>query len=170
MAVNSPDVEFDLKDIEKAVEMLNKVGKSPQRAVSRAAAKAATIVKRAIRQGTVPVGRTGNLKRAIARKAEKTRKRGKKVYEITFDRKYNEVLQKPIKNPGEAGGKNPKAYYPASQEYGFLTRSKGGGIRYVPGLHFMRQGAENADAQARQVMMETLEKELDKLWQEATHA
>ena len=167
--MNDCDVAFDLKGIEKMVKALNKVNKSPQKAVTRAASKAATLVKRAVRQGTVPVGKTGNLKRAITRKAEKTRARGKKVYEITFDKKYNDVLQKPIKNPGAAGGKNPKAYYPASQEYGFLTRSKGGGIEYVPGLHFMRQGAENAEAQAKQVMIETLEKELDKLWKEATH-
>lgn len=162
--------DFDLTGAIKLVKALDKMGKSPQKAVTKAASKAITPVKRAIKYGTVPVGETGNLKRAITRKAEKSRRRGKKIYEVTFDKKYNSVLQKPIKNPGEAGGKNDRAYYPASQEYGFLTRSKGGGYSYVPGLHFMREGAENAEQQAKTIMVDTLEKELDKLWKEATHA
>lgn len=168
--MNGCEVRFDTTGIVKMVKMLDKVGKSPQKAATKAASKGITLVKRAIKQGTVPVGETGNLKRAIIRKAEKSRARGKKVFEVTFDRAYNDVLQRPIKNPGEAGGKNDKAYYPASQEYGFLTRSKGGGISYVPGLHFMRQGAEQSEAQATQIMIDTMGEELDKLWQKAQHA
>ena len=163
------EVQFDTRGIAKLVKMLDKAGKSPQKAVTKAASKAGTLVKRAVKYGTVPVGETGYLKKAIVRKAERSRKRGKKVYEVTFDKAYNDVLQKPIKNPGAAGGKNPKAYYPASQEYGYLTRSKGNGLSYVPGLHYMRKGGEQSETQARAVMVETLEKELDKLWQEAQH-
>ena len=163
------DVSFDTKGIVKMVKMLDKAGKSPQKAITRAASKGITPVKRAVK-GVVPVGETGNLKRAITRKAERTRTRGKKVYEVTFDKAYNDVLQKPIIHPGVAGGKSDKAYYPASQEYGFLTRSKGNGYSYIPGLHFMRQGAEQAETQSKRIMIETMEKELDKLWQEAQHA
>ena len=163
------DVSFDTTGIVKLVKMLDKAGVSPQKAITRAASKGITPVKRAVR-GIVPVGETGNLKRAITRKAEKSRARGKKVYEVTFDKAYNDVLQKPIKNPGVAGGKSDKAYYPASQEYGLLTRSKGKGYSYVPGLHFMRQGAEQSEAQSKQIMIDTMEKELDKLWQQAQHA
>lgn len=167
--MNGCKVDFDTSGIDVMVRTLSKIGKSPQKAVTKAASKAATIVKRAIKYGTVPVGETGNLKAAIIRKPEKSRTRGKKVYETTFDRTYNDVLQKPIKNPGEAGGRNSHAYYPASQEYGFLTRSKGGGISYVPGLHFMRKGADESEPQAKGIMIATLEKELDKLWQDAQH-
>lgn len=163
-------VSCDLKGTIKLIKMLDKAGKSPQKAITKAASKAITPVKRAVR-GIAPVGESGGgtLKKAITRKAEKSRKRGKKVYEVTFNKAYNEVLQKPIKNPGIAGGKSDKAYYPASQEYGFLTRSKKNGINYVPGLHFMRAGADQSQAQAKQIMIETMEKELDKLWQEAQH-
>lgn len=166
------DVRFDTTGVVKLVKMLDKAGKSPQKAITRAASKGITPVKRAVR-GIVPVGETGNLKRAIARKAEKSRARGKKVYEVTFDKAYNDVLQKPVKNPGEAGSTTTKsghAYYPASIEYGFLTRSKGNGYSYVPGVHFMRQGAEQSETQAKQIMIDTMEKELDKLWQQAQHA
>ena len=162
-------ITVDISGAEKMIRMLNEMQKSPQKAITSAAGKAATQVKRAIKQGTVPVGATGNLKKAIVRKAEKSRKRGRKVYDVTFDSAYNEVLQKPIQNPGEAGGKNPKAYYPASQEYGFLTRSKGNGITYVEGLHFMKKGADESEKQAMDIMMDTLGKELDKIWQKAQH-
>lgn len=167
--MNDVTVSFDLKGIKKLVKMLDKAGKSPQKAVTRAASKGITPVKRAVRS-IAPVDETGNLKRAITRKAERSRARGKKVYEVTFDRSYNDVLQKPIKNPGVAGGKSDKAYYPASQEYGFLTRSKGNGYSYVPGQKYMRKGAEQSEAQSKQIMIDTMEKELDKLWQEAQHA
>ena len=168
--MNGCEVDFDLGGIEVMVKALNKIEKSPQKAVTKAASKAITLVKRAIKSGIVPVGETGNLKRAIIRKGERSRKRGKKVYDVTFDSAYNDVLQKPIKNPGEAGGKNAKAYYPASQEYGYLTRSKGNGLSYVPGLHYMRAGAESSAPEAKKIMINTLGKELDKLWQEAAHA
>ena len=78
-------------------------------------------------------------------------------------------LQKPIKNPGALGGKNKKAYYPASQEYGFLARAPGGGVQYVEGLHFMRDAAEQVSPQAKQTMIDVMETELDKLWKEAAH-
>ncbi len=163
------NVSFDTTGIVKMVKSLGKMGKSPQKAVTRAASKGITPVRRAVRS-LVPVGETGTLRRAIARKAEKSRAKGKKVFEVTWDRAYNDVLQKPIKTPGVAGGKSDKAYYPASQEYGFLTRSRGNGYSYVPGLHFMRQGAEESEAQSKQIIVDTMEKELDKLWQEAQHA
>ena len=166
--MNDCRIDFDIKDVERMIRMLNKLGKSPQKAVNRAASKGGTIVKRAIRQGTVPVGETGNLKKAIIRKAEHSKLRGKKVYEVTFDKKYNDVLQKPIKNPGEAGGKSEHAYYPASQEYGFLTRSKGNGVTYVPGYHFMRKGAEQAAPEATKAMINKAMEELEKIWTEAT--
>jgi hypothetical protein len=33
----------------------------------------------------------------------------------------------------------------------------------------MREGAESSEQQAKAIMVDTLEKELDKLWKEATH-
>ncbi len=169
--MSGAEVTFDTRGLVKMVKALDKMGKSPQKAVTKAASKGITPVRRAIKYGTVPV-ETGTLKRAIIRKAEKSRARGKKVYEVTFDPAYNDVLQKPVKNPGAAGSRTTKgghAYYPASQEYGYLTRSKGGGYSYVPGLHFMRQGAEQAEPEAKQIMIDTMGKELDKQWQEAQH-
>lgn len=159
---NKPIV-FKLDGFGGFVGVLGSVEDVPKKCVSRAAGKGATVVRRAIR-GTVPVGETGNLKRGIYRKGERSRLAGKKVYQLAFNPAMNDVFQKPIKNPGEAGGKSKHAYYPASMEYGFLTRSKGGGYSYVPGYHFMRDAAEDSSVEAKSAMIKTLNEQIDKEW------
>lgn len=156
------DAVFYLEDMAKFRRTLDKVGSVPQKVVTKAAGKGRTVVRRAIR-GEVPVD-TGTLKRGIVSTGERSRSKGKKVYQLRFDPALNDVFQKPIKNPGEAGGKNPKGYYPASMEYGYLTRSKGGGLSYVPGYHFMREGAEQSSRAAKTTMIRTATAELEKEW------
>jgi len=148
------------------IDRLAATGQLPQKAVTKVAGKGANVTRKAVK-GEVPVGETGNLKRSIIRHGEHSRIRGKKVYDVYFDPGMNELLQKPVKNPGAAGSKTTKnghAYYPASMEFGFLTRSKGGGLSYVPGYHFMRQGAEESSAAAKETMTQTLIAEIDKTW------
>lgn len=184
----SEALSFDIRDIERTVKMLNEAGKSPQKAVTRAAGRAGTVLKRKIRQGEVPQ-RSGTLKKSIIRVGEKTRKRGKKVYQVTFDRRMNEQLQKPIRNPGQLGGKSSKGYYPASMEYGFLARAKdgSGGIVYysaalndfrtrpnaeqkqvtaqnVEGHHFMAKGAADAEPEVRKILIDKTMEGLEKIW------
>lgn len=155
-------ITFYLEDIPKLNRALARVEKIPQKAVTKAAGKGATVVRKAVR-GIVPVD-TGALKRGIVRKGERSRTKGKKVYDLIFDPSMNDVFQKPIKNPGAAGGKSDHAYYPASMEYGFLTRSKGGGLSYVPGYHFMRKAAESSEFTAKQATIKAFTAELDKEW------
>lgn len=161
-------------DMAKFNKTLARVEKVPQKVVNKAASKGTTVVRKAIR-GKVPV-RSGKLKRGIIRNGERRRTRGKKVYDLMFDPAMNDIFQKPIKNPGEAGGKNKKGYYPASMECGFLTRAnKGGGLRYVArrtgiglkrfeGLHFMRDAAEESSIAAKRTMIQTVTSELEKEW------
>ena len=47
----SEALSFDIRDIERTVKMLNDAGKSPQKAVTRAAGRAGTILKRAVMLG-----------------------------------------------------------------------------------------------------------------------
>lgn len=233
--MNGATVEFDTTGLEKMVETLDKMGVKVQPAVNKAAQKALTPVKRAVKARAPVASGGGKLKKAISRKREETRYKGKRVYEVTFSNQYNDALQRPIKRPGIYGGKSTKAYYPASQEYGFLTKRKDGkGYEYqyarkfykydanpdkgvaarddlsewyakhgddasrsikatsrksrkntwqayvetvqgvesrkVEGKYYMREGAEATESQAKKIMVDTMEKELDKLWQEATHA
>ena len=83
-------VTFDTKDIEKTIKVLNKMGKSPQKAVTRAAGRAGTVMKRSVK-GQVPI-KSGALKKSIVRVGERSRRKGKKVYQVTFDRKMNEEV------------------------------------------------------------------------------
>ena len=162
-------------DMVKFCKTLDRVGKLPQKVVNKAAGKGRTVVRRAVR-GEAPVD-TGALKRGIVSTGERTRTKGKKVYKLRFDPAKDNVFQKNIINPGAAGGKNKKGYYPASVEYGYLTRAnEGGGLRYVAaratglglkkkeGTHFMRKGAEKSEATAKSAMIRTATAELEKEW------
>ena len=155
-------VVFYLEGFGGFTKVLGSMEGVPQKCVTKAAGKGANVVRKSVR-GQVPVD-TGALKRGIVRKGERSRVKGKKVYDLMFDPGMNDVFQKPIKNPGEAGGKSDHGYYPASMEYGFLTRSKGGGLSYVPGYHFMRDAAESSSSAAKKEMVRVLNEEIDKEW------
>ena len=164
-------IDFDQKDLVRMYKTLDKVGASPQKALNKGTSKAAAITKRAIK-AVAPVakkddGHKGALKRNIITKTERSSKRGKKVRETTMrgGAEANAIFQKQIYNPGALGGGSPYAYYPSSMEYGYLARAKGGGVQYIEGRHFMRGGAESASEPAKQAMIETMTKELDKIWQ-----
>lgn len=167
MVGNRFRVDVDIRDLEEARRTFQAMEKPPARLVTQAARRGATVVKKAVRSsGEVPV-LTGLLRSAVkVIKLERSRKRGKKVYEVGFDPSYNGQFQRPIQNPGEAGGTSPKAYYPASMEYGFLTRSKGGGISYYPGFHFMADTGEamrgTANAEMARKFIDAVEKEWTK--------
>lgn len=76
--------------------------------------------------------KTGLLRKGIIAMPglEKTRYKGKSVGEVVMDNRMNSVFQKPAK-------KGRHYYYPASQEYGFKHRIRGGGVGRVEGQHFM---------------------------------
>ena len=173
MSPASGTLTFDLSDL-KAAEFMYKAladrGGKVQKAVNKASSKAAQVVKRSAKQ-QAPV-RTGTLKKNISIKAERSRVKGKKVRQVTFKggEEANALLQKPIKEPGKLGGRNPKAYYPASLEYGFLARAPGGGVQYIEGLHFMREGADLVNRQAEDITVDTMMKELEKIWMEQHNA
>ena len=185
--MSAATVTFDTKDVERTIKMLNKAGKSPQKAVTRAAGRAGTVLKRAVK-GEVPY-KTGTLKRSIVRVGEKSRRKGKKVYQVTFDRKMNDELQRPVQNPGMLGGKSSKGYYPASMEYGFLARAKdgSGGVVYysqelgefrtrtdrtpqglatqkVEGHEFLEKAGNQVEPEIREIMINKTLEELEKIW------
>ena len=166
--------DFDLKGIEKMIKTLDKMGKSSQKAVSKAANAGGTAAKKAYSSAPVPVGKTGNLLRAVKsvkkkRHQFKRRQRGVAMYDIAWPEEMDDVFQKPIKNPGVAGGKSDHAYYPNSVEYGFLTRAKGGGIKFVPGQNIIRKKMDAEEPGITAKIVQKAEKELDKLWKEAEH-
>lgn len=158
------NIKFDFSEMAQLQKTLDRVGELPRKVVNKAAGKGATVAGRAIR-AAAPKGRTKQLSKGFKRKPEKSKELGKKVFDYAMDSEKNDIFQKPIKNPGIAGGKRPHAYYPNSVEYGFLTRSKGSGLSYVPGRHFAKKAAEGARPQVESTVIKTAISELEKEWQ-----
>lgn len=90
--------------------------------------------------------KTGALRRGIIVMPgiENSKFLGKAVAEVVMDRAMNDVFQRP-------NARGHHFYYPASQEYGFKRRVRGGGTKHVPGKHFMHIASrlEQPDMEAR---------------------
>jgi len=84
---------------------------------------------------------------------EKSRNKGKKVYQVVFDRTKNNIFQK--KN---AQGK-VVGYYPASLEYGFFARNG----RYIPGFHFMEKAMTENKSNIENKIVSEMSKNIDKV-------
>ncbi len=134
-----------MKELERSIKRL---GQLPQSCVTKASRKGALIALRAAK-ANAPVD-TGDLRRGLVLKGERTKVKGKKVYQVTPDPKMNSVFVKLSKS-----GK--RAYYPASQEFGFRTR--GGG--YTPGYNYLKKSLDNSGA-IEQTIVDVLSKEIDK--------
>lgn len=146
------ETKLNFSDFRRLKKSIKEVGKLPQKCVTKAARKGTNVVMKEVKS-TAPVD-TGDLKRGLKLKAEKSRTKGKKVYQITFSADMNDVFQK--KN---ADGK-VTGYYPVSMEYGYFARNG----RYIPGYRFMRKAAENKESEVNGVTITTLADELDKEW------
>ena len=167
-------ISFDTKDLKRFEKTCRELGdKTALKAARKAAQKGSNVVGKAIRSNA-PVGATGQLKRGFRKKKEKSALKGKFVYDYAMDSAKNEIFQKPIKNPGVLGGKNRTAYYPASVEYGFLTKAPGGGYTYTPGekrpsrkvegQYFVKKASETSEPAVMETMERVLNEELDKEW------
>lgn len=161
-------VDVHMDDLLEARRTFDAMGQLPAKIVTAAARKGASVVIKEVKgSGEIPV-RTGTLRNAVRRvRLERSRLKGKKIYQVGFDPALNDWFQRkdqPIENPGEAGGKSDHPYYPASMEYGFLTRSKGGGISYFPGFHFMAAAGESVRGEANAAMAKKFNEAIQKEW------
>lgn len=144
---------FRVEGVNELERAIRRLGKLPQRIVTPAAKKAMNLARRDAKQNA-PEGDTGQLKNGMLLIGEKSRKRGKKVYQVVFDRNKNDIFQKRNKEGRVTG------YYPASQEYGFFAVNG----RYIPGYHFMKKAIDdNASAIENKIVSEML-KNIDKEW------
>ena len=143
-------VKFEIEGMKELEKTIRKLGKLPQKCVTKAAKKGAQIALKAAKQKAPFL--TGALEEGIILKGEKTRRKGKKVYQVTMNPAMNDVFVKTTKD-----GK--RYYYPASQEYGFITKNGG----YVPGYHFLRDSLVDNKEQIEKTVVEVLSKEIDKL-------
>jgi hypothetical protein len=162
-------LEFEVLGIEDISAYFKELGKVPQKTVRKAAKKGATIVRNKVRsdiQLPVKYGwlRDGitiveeNVKRDSTGKSIGRNRTGKAGFEVTFDRAFNGIFQKDIKEKGIYGGKKETGYYPASMEYGFKTK-KG----QIGGHHFLEIVGRREESGIQDKMLEIISKEIDKL-------
>lgn len=135
-----------MKELERMFRELEKV---PQATVTKSARAGASIAYKSAK-ANAPVD-TGNLKKGLILKQERRRKPGKAVYQVTFDPAMNDVFAKESKD-----GK--RSYYPASQEYGFLTKDGG----YIPGYRYLKRSITDNEIAIEQKIIETAKKDVEK--------
>jgi hypothetical protein len=104
-------------------------------------------------KAAAPKGKTENLASALIVVSEKSKTKGKRVAQVTFDRAYNEKLVKVSKD-----GK--RSYYPASQEYGFIMRNG----QKKEGKHFMRDSMIQTEGQFSDTVINDMMKRIEKAW------
>lgn len=143
-------VDFKIEGMKELERTIRELGKLPQKCVTPAAKKGARIALKAAR-AKAP-WQTGELSNGIILKGEKTRKKGKKVYQVTLDPAKNDIFVKTTKD-----GK--RYYYPASMEYGFITRDGG----YSPGFHYLRDALVDNKTAIERTVVDELAKQIDKL-------
>ena len=143
-------VKYEIEGMKELERTIRKLGQLPQKCVTPAARKGATIALKAAKANAPFL--TGALEEGIILKGEKARKKGKKVYQVTMNPAMNDVFVKTTKD-----GK--RYYYPASMEYGFITRDGG----YSPGFHYLRDSLVDNKERIEKTVVDVLAKEIDKL-------
>ena len=142
--------KFEVEGLKELERTIRQLGKLPQKCVTPAAKKGARIALKAAR-AKAP-WETGELSNGIVLKGERARKKGKKVYQVTLDPAKNDIFVKTTKD-----GK--RYYYPASMEYGFITRDGG----YSPGFHYLRDALVDNKTAIERTVVNELAKQIDKL-------
>lgn len=147
-------VEIDIRDIRDLELAAKAIGGVTKKQLTPAVRKAMKPVLQAARDAA-PID-TGALKKGIILKGEKNKPPLKKVFQVTMDKKKNDIFVKGL----DADGEGKRAYYPASQEYGFLKKNGG----KVPGKHFLKKAAEQQEAQLPDAITDELVGQIQKEW------
>ena len=99
------------------------------------------------------------MKKGIQKKLETPNHRNKSVYRMRWNPKYAESYQKP--SDGSYGGEPPKAFYPYSQEYGFLN-SKGTKTQ-TRWYHFAKNILEANERASAERVVKSLNQSIDEI-------
>lgn len=135
-----------MKELQKSLKALGEV---PQKHVTAAAKKGMNVVLREAK-ANAPYD-TGMLKSGIISIGEKSDIKGKKVYQLVYDRKLNDVFQKKNK-AGKVTG-----YYPVSQEYGWFAKNG----RYIPGYRFIHGAFSEKSSEIEKTIVNTMKQKID---------
>jgi len=144
-----PKDDFRIDGLDALIRDIEKLGRVPQTAVTQAARAGARIAYKAAK-ANAPVD-TGELQQAIIMKKERKKVVGKAVFDAMIDPGKNDIFVKYSKE-------GDRSYYPASQEYGFLTVSG----RYVPGYRYLRRAIDENKENIERTVLDRAGKEIDK--------
>lgn len=142
-------VNFKLEGGRELEKAFKKLGKVPQKHVTSSSRKAMNIVLKQARADAPE--EDGYLKQGMKLQGERSQFKGKKVYQVVFDRRWNHVFQKKNKE-GQIVG-----YYPVSQEYGFYSKSG----RYIPGFMFVRKSLLDNVRNVERTIVTEMKKKID---------
>ena len=143
-------MQYTIKGMRELRTALSKLEALPQKVVTKSAKKGASIALKEAK-AKAPVD-TGALKRGLKLKGERSKVKGKKAYQVTFDRNMNDTFAK-----NSLAGK--RSYYPASQEYGWTTQNG----KYIPGYNYLKDSIMENDRKIKETIIEQMSKEIDKL-------
>ncbi|MCL2171497.1 MAG: hypothetical protein FWB71_05030 [Defluviitaleaceae bacterium] len=136
-----------MKELERS---FRRIGDVPQKYVTGAAKKAMNTTLKLARKEAPE--QSGDLRRGIIKIGERSRRKGRKVFRLVFDKKKDEIFQ--TKNAaGEIVG-----YYPVSQEYGFFARDG----TYIPGFKFGLDAIQATSGQIEKIVVADLGRRIDK--------
>lgn len=141
-------VTFKIEGMKELQKALKKLGDVPQKHVTSSARKGMNIILKDSK-ANAPFD-TGDLKRGIKLKGERSRYKGKKVYRVIFNEAMNDVFVKEY-------GKGKRAYYPILQEYGYFAKNG----RYIPGFRFIRDSLINNAEKMGNVIVIDLKGKID---------
>jgi hypothetical protein len=152
-------VNIRVEGLHELQAQFNRLGKMPKKYLTKAAkAGMADPLRQA--KANAPIGKgtktSGNLKKSIKSKMETPNKRNKTVYRLRYDPKMTEGFLKD--SSGAYGGKPPKAYYPASVEYGFKKK-----VGKVAGQFNMARAIQQHQSGSVKKVVDSLRDSLDEL-------
>ena len=140
---------FKIEGMDKLLKGFEKIGQVPQKHVTSSSRKAMNVVLKQSR-ATAPYDE-GYLEKGMKLKGERSRVKGKKVYQVIFNPDTNHIFQKPNKE-GKITG-----YYPVSQEYGFFAKNG----RYIPGYRFIHDSLAENTRKVEKTIVSEMQKKID---------
>ena len=139
-----------VEGLNKLIKDIKKLEKMPQKQITKGVRRGTNVILHEARARAPKL--TGKLRKKLTLKSERSKRRGKKVMQVTFQKveKFPEAVK--VTKDGT------RYYYPASQNFGFRTRNGG----YVDGKHFLEGAMQAKSGQAARVIVDEIGKEIEK--------
>lgn len=145
-----------VEGLNKLMKDISKLEKMPQKQITKGVRRGTNIILKEARLRASERHITGKMSKKLTLKSERSKKRGKKVMQVTYQKvdKYPEAVK--ITKAGT------RYYYPSSQNFGFDTKDGG----YVEGLDFLGGAMKSKSKQAAKVIVDEIGKEIEKTLRE----